>query len=91
MDRKYHKYTKDISIADRDKCILQISAKVFINEYFIVKDDIFMLRPLNSSRIIKELTDLESMIANHPFTPRENILFMHPYDFIVEKNLNLDS
>lgn len=91
LDRKYDIYTKDIPVADRDKCILQISAKMFINEYSILVDDVFMPRPLNPSRIKKEITNLNTMIANHPFTPRENILLMHPYDFIVEKGLNWDS
>lgn len=86
LDRRYHKYTKDIQIADKNKCVLQISAKVFIDDYSILKDDIFMSVPLSSSRIKKKITDLDSMIENHPFTQHENILLMHPYDFFVEKS-----
>ena len=85
LDSRYYKYTKDIRKEDRDKCVLQISAKVFINEYSILKDDILMPSPLSTSRIKKKIIDLDSMIAQHPFTPRENILFMHPYDFFVQR------
>ena len=83
IDRKYNKATNDIQI-DQEKCLLQISAKVFINEYYVLKDDI-ELKPLSPSRIKIEITDLETIVENHPFTPSENILFVHPYDFIVRK------
>ena len=85
-DPRYHKYTKDIQIADKDKCIMQISAKVFINDYRVSGDDIVMWDPLSSSRIKKVFTDLDTLAANHPFKPSENILFMHPHDFFVLKN-----
>lgn len=85
LDHRFHKYTKDIQITDKEKCVLQIRAKVFIDDYSILKDYIFKPSPLSPSRIKKRITDLDSMLENHPFTPRENILLMHPYDFFVMK------
>ncbi len=83
-DPRCKQYRKDIEIEDDTKCVLQISADVLLNEYFILKDEIFFNESLSPSRMQAKLTDLRTIQRDHPLTPTENITFIHSRDFICE-------
>jgi len=85
---RFRNIRKNIKVENSRNCVFQIKASIFIGDYYILQNELEMIRPISPSDMDVEFVDLNNILESHNPPLEDEREHIHPNNLVVKDDFD---